>query len=228
MDLAVIYIRRVAKGWADRKRAYEVVVDGDSRGSLRPRDKLDIEVEQCPGEGTSFPMVDGHGDVTAIVGAAAEVESRQSFDPWGDQLSGPSVEMGYLGAWERPSDPSSGLVQMGARSYAPHIGAFATEDPVLGHLGIGVSSNRYPYAWNNPVNRFDLGGRDVLLGSPVCILSCGPNPEEVSERARDFAKSDSAEWFGASGSPILMLQTSHLRFRLRAYPEEVQCRPLDR
>ena len=34
----------------------------------------------------------------AVTNGAAEVESRQSFDPWGSQLSGPSLEMGYLGA----------------------------------------------------------------------------------------------------------------------------------
>ena len=43
---------------------------------------------------------------------------------------------GDLGAWERPSDPTSTLIQMGARSYDPALGAFASEDSVLGHLGI--------------------------------------------------------------------------------------------
>jgi RHS repeat-associated protein len=119
-------------------------------------------VEQRSGEATSFPLLDSHGDVTAIAGGGGEVESRQSFDPWGNQLSGPSVEMGYLGAWERPSDPTSGMIQMGARSYDPALGAFASEDPVLGHLGIGISANRYPYAWDNPLSRYDLQGRDVL------------------------------------------------------------------
>jgi len=120
-------------------------------------------LEQRSGEATSFLLVDGHGDVTAIAGGAGEVESRQSFDPWGSQLSGPSIEMGYLGAWERPSDQVSGMIQMGARSYAPTLGSFASEDPVLGHLGIGVSSNRYPYVWDNPLNRRDLNGRDACL-----------------------------------------------------------------
>lgn len=153
--------------------------------------------EQRSGEATAYPLVDGHGDVTAIANGAAEVESRQSFDPWGNQLSGPSVEMGYLGGWERPTDGATGLVQMGARSYAPGLGSFTSEDPVLGHLGIGVSANRYPYVWDNPVSRYDLEGRDLelptLTGSPICILNCSPSePREIAEftqdRAHDFVK----------------------------------------
>jgi len=138
---------------------------------------------------TRFPLVDGHSDVAAVTTATGEVESRQSFDPWGQQLSGPEVEMGYLGAWERASDATSGMIQMGARSYDPSHGSFATEDPVLGHLGIDVSFNRYPYAWDNPVNRYDLNGRDVLPGMPICLFACSPPVQEYSQdRAQDFVK----------------------------------------
>jgi RHS repeat-associated protein len=146
-------------------------------------------IEQSSEEVTRFPLVDGHGDVTAVVSGAGEVASRQSFDPWGKQLSGTSLEMGYLGAWERPTDQTSGLIQMGARSYSPAQGSFLSEDPILGHLGIGISVNRYPYAWNNPVNRFDLNGRDVLPGLPICLLACSPPAQEYgSDRAKDFVK----------------------------------------
>jgi RHS repeat-associated protein len=141
-------------------------------------------VEQRSGEATAFPLIDGHGDVTAISTAAGEVESRQTFDPWGAQLSGPSLEMGYLGAWERPSEPATSLIQMGARSYAPSLGSFATEDPVLGHIGIGVSGNRYPYSWNNPVNRYDLDGRDALPIRIICFFCT----EDEQDRAGDFFK----------------------------------------
>jgi RHS repeat-associated protein len=101
--------------------------------------------------------------------------------------------MGYLGAWERPTDPTTSLIQMGARSYDPALGSFASEDPVLGHLGIGASANRYPYAWDNPLGRYDLEGRDGLPGTPICILNCSPSePREIAEfgqdRAHDFVK----------------------------------------
>jgi hypothetical protein len=55
-------------------------------------------IEQRSAETTSYPLRDAHGDVTAIANEAGEVTSRQSYDPWGAQLSGSSIEMGYLGA----------------------------------------------------------------------------------------------------------------------------------
>ena len=69
--------------------------------------------------------------------------------------------MGYLGAWERPTDPATGLIQMGARTYDPSLGSFASEDPVLGHLGLGESVGHYLYVRDNPLNSYDLSGRDV-------------------------------------------------------------------
>lgn len=67
---------------------------------------------------------------------------------------------------------------------------------MLGHLGIGVSANRFPYAWDNPLNRYDLDGRDALSelpGMPICIINCSPGePEEIVKwgqgRAHDFIK----------------------------------------
>lgn len=76
-------------------------------------------VEQRSGEATAYPLADAHGDLTAITSTAGAIESRQSYGPWGEQLSGPSLEMGYLGAWERPSDEASGLIQMGRAPTTP-------------------------------------------------------------------------------------------------------------
>jgi len=120
-------------------------------------------LEERPAEATSYPLADAHRDITAITGPTGSVESRQSYDPWGSQLSGPGLEMGFLGSKERRSDPTSGLIQMGARSYDPSLGRFASEDPVLGHYGVGDSVDRYLYGWDDPVNRYDLSGRDMCL-----------------------------------------------------------------
>jgi RHS repeat-associated protein len=143
-------------------------------------------VEQRSGEATSYPLADGHGDITAITGAAGGVESRQTYNPWGAQLSGPGLEMGYLGAWQRRADPASGLIQMGERSYSPSLGGFLSEDPVLGHFGIGASVDRYLYVWDNPLNRYDLNGRDV------CIL--GACASETVESVTNNAEELGAGW----------------------------------
>jgi RHS repeat-associated protein len=119
-------------------------------------------VEQRSGEATSFPLEDVHGDIMTLVDGEGGVSSRQTYDPWGAQISGPALEMGYLGAQQRRSDPATELVQMGVRPYSPALGSFQTEDRILGHLGIGITFNRYAYVGDNPLLYFDLSGRDFL------------------------------------------------------------------
>jgi len=145
-------------------------------------------LEQRSGEVTSYPIADAHGDITAIVNGAAEVISRQSYDPWGAQLSGPSLEMGYLGVQERRFDPATGLIQMGARSYTPAHGRFLTEDPVYGHFGIGASVDRYLYVWDNPLNRYDLDGRDVCVPTPFGDACAEDAAEDVGNAAKGAAE----------------------------------------
>jgi RHS repeat-associated protein len=67
--------------------------------------------------------------------------------------------MGYLGAFERRSDPETGLVQMGVRQYDPAAGRFLSEDPILGALGLGQSTDRYGYVADDPLNCYDLSGQ---------------------------------------------------------------------
>ena len=86
--------------------------------------------------------------------------------------------MGWLGTQQRRSDPATELVKMGVRSYNPTLGGFASEDPVLGTSGESQSLNRYPYAWDNPLNLYDLDGREVCAGlGPIqgCLGGDGPS-----------------------------------------------------
>jgi RHS repeat-associated protein len=142
--------------------------------------------EQRSGEAPSYPLADAHGDITAIAGPTGGVESRQEYGPWGEQLSGPSLEMGYLGAWERPTDPASGLIQMGARTYDPSLGAFATEDPVFGRVGVGASINRYLYVRDNPFGAFDLNGREFCVPTPWGGACPGEGLEDAEHAANDI------------------------------------------
>jgi RHS repeat-associated protein len=137
-------------------------------------------IEQRSGETTSFALRDAHGDITTLADGEGEVASRQTYDPWGDQLAGPSLEMGWLGAQQRRSDGATGLVQMGIRSYDPTLGAFLTEDPVLGHVGVGMTTDRYLYALSNPLNRYDLNGRDV------CVFGGCVGPDDVAAIGEDI------------------------------------------
>jgi RHS repeat-associated protein len=172
-------------------------------------------VEQRAGEATAYPLADAHGNITAISGATGGIESRQAFDPWGVQISGPPLEMGYLGAQERRTDPATSLVQMGERVYGPGYGGFLSEDPVYGHFGIGASVDRYLYVRDNPLGLFDLSGRDVCVPTPLggaCAEEAAedvasgaedawnltsPARHWISNRAQDFEKYASTHTFGA-------------------------------
>jgi hypothetical protein len=48
-------------------------------------------IEQRSGEATSFPLRDDHGDITTLADGEGEVASRQTYDLWGMQTSGPSL-----------------------------------------------------------------------------------------------------------------------------------------
>ncbi len=128
-------------------------------------------VEQEAGSAVAFPLSDAHGNLTTIADGSGAVASRQDYGPWGEQRSGPALEMGWLGAQMRRFDPDAGLVQMGARVYAPRSGRFLSEDAMLGRVGLGQTIGRYAYAGGDPLNRYDLDGRcfvDVPLFSEAC------------------------------------------------------------
>jgi RHS repeat-associated protein len=162
-------------------------------------------IEQRSGETTSYPLRDAHGDVTAIANEAGEVTSRQSYDPWGAQLSGASIEMGYLGAQQRRVDPTSGLIQMGARSYDPTLGSFMSEDPVLGQIGLGATSSRYPYVWDNPLRLYDLDGRFPSPGDIAGAVGGAANDawntgKEIVTHPGEAA-TNAVEYWAGSDSP---------------------------
>jgi RHS repeat-associated protein len=116
--------------------------------------------------------------------------------------------MGWLGAYERRSDSLSGRVQMGARSYDPALGAFQSEDPVLGHLGKGLSADRYSYVWGNPLTRYDLNGRDVCVPTPLGDACAGDAAEDVGSSAEEAVNggrhlvSESQEYWVESDNPL--------------------------
>lgn len=66
----------------------------------------------------------------------------------------PLPKYAYLGAKQRSTTLPTGVIEMGARVYNPHIGRFVQTDPVY-----GGSANAYDYGDQDPVNNVDLDGR---------------------------------------------------------------------
>lgn len=56
-----------------------------------------------------------------------------------------------------------------------------------GHVGLGISSNRYPYAWDNPLLYFDLDGRFPGLSDVGSVIVDTVDAGwDASAGARDF------------------------------------------
>jgi RHS repeat-associated protein len=108
------------------------------------------------GKEITLQLTNLHGDVSATAAMSLEVSSLKgtsTFDEFGRPTSGSAGRFGWLGGKGRRTELSSGVVQMGRRSYVPQLGRFLTPDPVF-----GGSANPYDYANQDPVNKFDLGG----------------------------------------------------------------------
>jgi RHS repeat-associated protein len=106
--------------------------------------------------GVTFQLTDLHGDVVATAEpspTATKLKATFRFDEFGEPESGSAGRFGWLGGKSRRTELSSGVVQMGARSYVPQLGRFISTDPAP-----GGSANPYDYANADPVNSLDLEG----------------------------------------------------------------------
>ncbi len=124
-------------------------------------------VEQRGASATTYLLADGRGDITALTDGTGSVTARQSFDPWGQQMSGTARSFGFLGAFGKRTDTALGSVQMGARSYDSALGTFVSADSVLGAPGLSATANRYEYAAENPLAVYDLDGNAPSVTSPL-------------------------------------------------------------
>ena len=116
---------------------------------------------------TTFKLTDLHGDVVASASSsptATKLLGTYRSDEFGVPQSGTSGRFGWLGGNTRRTELSSGVIQMGARSYVPALGRFLTPDPIP-----GGSANPYDYANQDPVNTFDLEG--TCSGKKKCAIA---------------------------------------------------------
>jgi len=130
------------------------------RGSTWSRNIVGIGGElaaiQESGKEATLPLANLHGDVVAMAAldpTVSAIKATYSYDEFGNPTSGTAGRFGWLGSSQRRTEFSSGVLQMGARSYAPAAGRFLSPDSVL-----GGSANPYDYGNADPLNQIDLSG----------------------------------------------------------------------
>ena len=87
---------------------------------------------------------------------------REHYSPYGSKRQDPSGNRDDEGFAGHVDDSATQLTYMQARYYDPLIGRFLTADPVGFMPERPDTFNRYAYAGNDPVNKFDPDGRAAL------------------------------------------------------------------
>jgi RHS repeat-associated protein len=112
-----------------------------------------------------------HGDVVATAstsGTANSLLSAADQTEFGVPRSPSTSRYGWLGGYERATDPATGSILMGARVYVPIIGRFLQPDPPASCSGSVVDLRAYTYARSDPVNDVDIQG----TVSVRCFVGC--------------------------------------------------------
>jgi RHS repeat-associated protein len=189
LDASLRQRQRLQAGGVAGTEIFHYAVAGDSpawteRGSSWTRSIGGIGGElaalQESGKEVQLQLTNLHGDVSAVAAlspTATELKATLRFDEFGNPTGGSAGRFGWLGGKQRRTELSSGVIQMGARSYIPAIGRFLTPDPIL-----GGSANPYDYANQDPINAFDLEG--------TCSTKKRCQKKKKTARAKVYRKID--------------------------------------
>jgi RHS repeat-associated protein len=166
LDGALRQRQRVQTGGSGGTEVFHYANGSDSpawteRGSAWTRNIVGIGGElaaiQDSASGTTLQLTNLHGDIAATASlspTATALIGTSEYDEFGNPEKGNSSRFGWLGGKQRRTELSSGVIQMGVRSYVPAMGRFISVDPIQ-----GGSANGYDYANADPVNGLDLSGR---------------------------------------------------------------------
>ena len=124
------------------------------------------------GSGTGAPryyyVYNGHGDVVALTDSSGAVVASYAYDAFGALTSSSETFPNNTANWTNPYrydgaegvryDAETGLYWMSVRAYDPTLGRFLSHDPLGRLAALGLDTQPYVYANNNPVNKTDPSG----------------------------------------------------------------------
>ena len=139
--------------------------------------------------GTEAPVLqlgNLHGDIIAtayLSETATALASTGDTSEFGVPTTSLPPKYSWLGALELPTELSSGVIAMGARSYVPQLGRFLQPDPIP-----GGSANAYSYTFGDPVNSDDPTGEYTASAENWVYESSGAIASAAAEvRAAEIA-----------------------------------------
>ncbi|MBP2038966.1 RHS repeat domain-containing protein [Streptomyces avidinii] len=144
----------------------------------------------------SYLSADHHNTATISVDAAGSMTAtRRDMTPYGETRgAAPQAwpdQKGFVGG---TVDASTGLTQLGVRSYEPATGRFLSVDPLI-DIDDPQQMNGYAYANNNPVSISDPDGKiiPILVGIAIRIAAQRIAMEIARRAAIEAAKRAAAE-----------------------------------
>lgn len=154
-----------------------------------------------------YYYTDPQGTVLAKADASGTIIATYDYAPYGTAVASMSPAPNGPGYTGHVNDPDTGLVYMQARYYDPVAGRFLSVDPA----GVAVQNlynfNRYIYADNSPLLKFDPSGMYTCSGTAdfcakvdeyVAVLTNAVNSKNISSRQQLTLKKI-VDYIGVSG-----------------------------
>jgi RHS repeat-associated protein len=96
---------------------------------------------------------DPHDDLSVVTDTTGTPTGAISYDPWGtvDGAVGSDAQQSLLGYQSQPTDPTTGLTDMGTRLYDPAMGRFTKRDVIFGSPTGPLTLNQYAYGADSPL-----------------------------------------------------------------------------